>query len=151
VVPPDSRPIPRHSGATQEHCYPDVSDFAYRAVTVYGAPFQATSAVIQTGRVQVLQPRNPKGFRFGLSPFRSPLLRTSRLISLSCRYLDVSVPSVRSPKGVTIIADGRVSPFGNLGFNGYVLLAPAYRSLSRPSSPLCAQASSIRSHSLDVH
>ena len=151
MVPLDSRPTPRRSGATQEHCYLIIADFTYRAITVYGAPFQATSAVILMRRLQVLQPRIPKGIRFGLRPFRSPLLRTSRLISLSCRYLDVSVPDVRSPLGVTVIADGRVSPFGNPGFNAYVQLALAYRSLSRPSSPLCAQASSIRFHSLDVH
>ena len=29
----------------------------------------------------------------------------------------------------------RITPFGNPGVNGYVLLTPAYRSLSRPSSP----------------
>jgi hypothetical protein len=38
----------------------------------------------------------PQGPRFGLYPFRSPLLRASRLISLSTRYLDVSVPRVSS-------------------------------------------------------
>jgi hypothetical protein len=32
-----------------------------------------------------------------------------------------------------------------------VLLTPAYRSLPRPSSPLCAQASSIHFRSLDIH
>ena len=39
----------------------------------------------------------PQGPRFGLYPFRSPLLRASRLISLSSGYLDVSVPRVSSP------------------------------------------------------
>ena len=34
----------------------------------------------------------PQGPRFGLYPVRSPLLWASRLISLSSRYLDVSVP-----------------------------------------------------------
>ena len=38
----------------------------------------------------------PQGPRFGLYPFRSPLLRASRLISLSTGYLDVSVPLVSS-------------------------------------------------------
>ena len=38
----------------------------------------------------------------------------------------------------------RVAPFGNLRITGYLLLTAAYRSLSRPSSPLRAKASSIR-------
>ena len=40
----------------------------------------------------------PQGPRFGLCPVRSPLLRASRLISLSSGYLDVSVPQVSSPR-----------------------------------------------------
>ena len=91
----------------------------------------------------------PQGPRFGLYPFRSPLLRASRLISLSTGYLDVSVPLVCSPCGVTAIADGRVSPFGNLGIIACVPLPQAYRSLPRPSSPSCAQASSTCFRSLD--
>ena len=93
----------------------------------------------------------PQGPRFGLYPFRSPLLRASRLISLSTGYLDVSVPLVCPPAcaGVTAIADSRVSPFGHLGIIACVPLPQAYRSLPRPSSPSCAQASSTCFHSLD--
>ena len=43
----------------------------------------------------------------------------------------------------------RITPFGNPGVNGYVLLSPAYRSLSRPSSPYSSQASAIDLYSLD--
>ena len=42
----------------------------------------------------------------------------------------------------------RITPFGNPGVNGYVLLSPAYRSLSRPSSPDSSQASAIDLYSL---
>src|SRR5688572_1581805 len=42
-----------------------------------------------------------------------------------------------------------VSPFGHPGITGRVLLPPAYRSLPRPSSPPCAQASPARLRSLD--
>ena len=42
-----------------------------------------------------------------------------------------------------------VSPFRNLRFIGYLLLAAAYRSLSRLSSALSAKASTLRSYSLD--
>ena len=38
----------------------------------------------------------------------------------------------------------RVPPFGHRGINGYLLLHPAFRSLSRPSSPTRDQASHIR-------
>ena len=44
----------------------------------------------------------------------------------------------------------RVSPFRNRRFNGYLLLAAAYRSLSRLSSALSAKASTLRSYSLDL-
>ena len=96
-------------------------------------------------------PTTPRsqGPRFGLYPFRSPLLGASRLISLSSGYLDVSVPRVSSPCGVTAISDGRVSPFGHLGINACVPLPQAYRSLPRPSSPSCAQASPTCFRSLD--
>ena len=43
----------------------------------------------------------------------------------------------------------RVSPFGYLRINGYLLLTAAFRSLSRPSSALSAKASTLRSFLLD--
>ena len=43
----------------------------------------------------------------------------------------------------------RITPFGNPGVAGYVLLTPAYRSLSRPSSPCSSKASAINLYSLD--
>lgn len=67
----------------------------------------------------------------------------------SCRYLDVSVPSVCFPCGMTWLAPCRVSPFGHLGITACVQLPRAYRSLPRPSSPLCTQASSTCFRSLD--
>ena len=42
----------------------------------------------------------------------------------------------------------RVVPFGNPRIKGYLHLPAAYRSLSRPSSPVRAQASTIRSYLL---
>ena len=42
----------------------------------------------------------------------------------------------------------QVVPFGNLRIKGYLHLPEAYRSLSRPSSPLSAQASTIRPYLL---
>ena len=43
----------------------------------------------------------------------------------------------------------RVSPFGHLRINAYVRLPEAFRSLSRPSSPVRAKASTVRPFSLD--
>ena len=44
----------------------------------------------------------------------------------------------------------RVSPFGHLRVTGYLLLAAAFRSLSRPSSALSAKASTLRSSLFDL-
>ena len=41
-----------------------------------------------------------------------------------------------------------VAPFGNHRINGYLRLPDAYRSLSRPSSPLRAKASAMRPYLL---
>lgn len=50
---------------------------------------------------------------------------------------------------VTRLTARRVSPFGHRGLNACVPLPRAYRSLPRPSSPLCAQASPTYVRSLD--
>ncbi len=50
---------------------------------------------------------------------------------------------------MTVIADRRVSPFGHPGLTACVRLPLAYRSLPRPSSPPCAQASPTGLLSLD--
>ena len=50
---------------------------------------------------------------------------------------------------MTELAPSRVAPFGHPRINACVPLPLAYRSLPRPSSPLCAQASSTCYRSLD--
>jgi hypothetical protein len=67
-------------------------------------------------------------------------------VFFSTGYLDVSVLRVSSmPKHSYRSSTDRVAPFGNLRIKGYLLLPAAYRSLSRPSSPLRPKASTIRS------
>ena len=44
------------------------------------------------------------------------------------------------------VLPARVSPFGNLRVDGYLLLTAAYRSLSRPSSAPDAKSFSLRSY-----
>ena len=57
-----------------------VVSFGYRAFTVYGRPFQTVRLPIP---IVCPEPYNPEVqvLRFRLAPFRSPLLRGSRLIS----------------------------------------------------------------------
>src|SRR6476659_8705717 len=52
-------------------------------------------------------------------------------------------------RGMTGVATSRVAPFGHLGITACVPLPRASRSLPRPSSPPCAQASPTCLHSLD--
>ena len=92
----------------------------------------------------------PQGDRFRLGPVRSPLLRASQLISLPLGTEMFQFPRFASRlRGMTTLARRRVSPFGHPGINACVPLPLAYRSLPRPSSPSCAQASSICFRSLD--
>ena len=60
---------------------------------------------------------------------------------LSYRYLDVSVPCVRFTIlciQIAILIAQWVSPFGYPRINAYSQLPTAFRSVSRPSSPLIA-------------
>ena len=136
------------SGVTQEIHYADHIVFAYRAITVSGAPFQGTSTDFD---LRVRGSYNPAPTRRTVWPVPVSLA-TTRGISFdfsSSGYLDVSVPLVCSACAVTGFASCRVSPFGHLGINACVPLPRAYRSLPRPSSPLCAQASPTYFLSLD--
>ena len=61
-------------------------------------------------------------------------------------FLHIPMNSVYDDK----VLPYRVSPFGNLGVNGYLLLTRAYRSLSRPSSAPDAKSFSLRSLQLNL-
>ena len=101
-------------------------------------------------RPRVLQPRSHQETGLGLGPFRSPLLRTSRLISLPPGTEMFQFPGFASLRRVmTGIPARRVAPFGHLGITACVPLPRASRSLPRPSSPPCAQASPTCLPSLD--
>ena len=67
----------------------------------------------------------------------------------SSGYLDVSVHRVSPPtsRGTTT-SSWWVFPFGHLRITSYLPIPAAYRSLSRPSSPLRAKAFTIRSYLL---
>ena len=79
------------SGVTQEIHYAHHIVFAYRAITVYGAPFQGTSTDFD---VRVRGSYTPAPTRRTVWPVPVSLA-TTRGISFdfsSSRYLDVSVP-----------------------------------------------------------
>ena len=84
--------------------------------------------------------------RFGLIPVRSPLLGESLYCFLFLQVLRC-FSSLRSPPYYGM--DSRPSacwvvPFGNPRIKGHLHLPEAYRSLSRPSSPPRAKASTRR-------
>ena len=61
------------------------------------------------------------------------------IVFYSSGYLDVSVPQVRPPINRSNMSSTCwVAPFGYLRIKSYVLIPAAFRSLSRPSSPLRA-------------
>ena len=99
--------------------------------------------------MQVLQPRSASWPVWALPRSLAATSRISVDYS-SCRYLDVSVPCVRSLVATllttesSILSDDGVTPFGNLRFKAY-LTAPRSISLSntRPSSPPTAKISTI--------
>ena len=101
-------------------------------------------------------------FRFGLFPFRSPLLWKSIFLSneRTCFFLFLRLlRCFSSPGSPPYVMDWRmdtwgmlmwVSPFRHLRIKGYLLLPVAFRSLSRLSSALSAKASTLRSFLLDL-
>ena len=138
------------SRRTQELYYDRHLSFAYRALTVCGPPFQGSSAAF-AHRVRRSYNPDMQARRFRLRPFRSPLLRASRLISLPPGTEMFQFPGFASAsQRMTGLAPRRVAPFGHLGITACVPLPRAYRSLPRPSSPLCAQASPTCHLSLDL-
>ena len=93
-------------------------------------------------------PRAPRRPRFGLAPFRSPLLGGSLLFSFP------PPTGMFRFGGFASILDGcrasarRVAPFGHPRIYGRSRLPVDFRGLPRPSSPPGAKASSVRPNSL---
>ena len=79
----------------------------------------------------------------GLVPVRSPLLRESLLISFPQGTEMFQFPWFASTpyKFRCRYPYGWVAPFGHSGIKASWRLPQTYRSLARPSSPLCAKAS----------
>ncbi len=102
-----------------------------------GCPTPFGSPVLFSTRIrQALQPRPRKRERFGLLPFRSPLLWEYSLFLWVLRCFSspgsllVPMCSARDLLGLP----GGVSPFGHLRIDGCSRLPEAFRSVPRPSS-----------------
>ena len=80
MVPLDSHEVSRASQYSGTGCV--LFGFEYGAITRCGGAFQLASSAYSRIAYAGLQPRMVETTRFGLFPFRSPLLWESRLISL---------------------------------------------------------------------
>jgi hypothetical protein len=147
VVPPNSGRVSRarsYSGSCQERR----RAFAYGAFTLYGDGFhrlplarhfvtlRPPCGTIKTGpttprrqRPQAIAPS-----RFGLFPFRSPLLRESMFLSLPpatkmFQFAGLPPPTLCVQVGVPAHYHGWVSPFGNPRIKAW---SAAPRGLSQP-------------------
>ena len=155
----DSRRISRvrrYLGNPTEVCM----SFAYRALTFCGATFQNASTrqqicnSVEDLALLLLAPTTPNWqrrqaltpARFGLIPFRSPLLRESLLLSLPqgtemFQFPWFPLTALCVQAGVTGHYPSRVSPFGHPRITACSQLPEAFRCLPRPSSALGAKAS----------
>ena len=119
--------------------------FVYGAVTRYGRTFQNVPLARRLPRRGPTTPPRPEPRRFGLIPVRSPLLGESFLFSLPAGTKMFQFPAYASALKADSSPSGCwVVPFGNPRINGHLRLPAAYRSLSRPSSPAGAKASTVR-------
>ncbi len=101
-----------------------------------------------TPRGQRLRPYAPP--QFGLFPFRSPLLWESLLLSLPPGTEMFQFPGFASGESPDDrVHPGQVSPFGHPRIKACLRLPEAFRSLPRPSSPVCAKASTPCPESLE--
>ena len=93
-------------------------------------------------------PRAPRRPRFGLAPFRSPLLGGSLLFSFPPTTGMFRFVGFASMIHGCHACAWRVAPFGHLRIHGRSRLPADFRGLPRPSSPPGAKASSVRLASL---
>ena len=138
MVPANSNrasPTPSYSGYP-----PRTFLYPYAALTLYGRPSQ-TFQVLSGAIMQVLLPqlgRNPAGL--GCSAFARHYLRNHYCFLLLCLlrcFSSAGLPSPLTGRNNTPSAYW-VAPFGYPRINSYVPIPAAFRSLSRPSSPLRA-------------
>lgn len=130
------------SGATQDSTRA-CRVFAYGAVTLFRLPFQVIRLTVQVPHRGPTTPDRQVD-PVWTGPFS--LATTWGIASLSFppltemfHFRGLALPCLCVQHGITIA--GWVFPFGDLRIKAYVRLPEAYRSLSRPSSPVVAKAS----------
>ena len=144
MVPADSRRISRDPRYSGYHWAASV--FMYGTFTLCGAPFQTPPFHFC---VPCRGPTTPRRHCYRLGLGSSPFAR--HYWGNHCYFLFLRVLRCFSSPGSpphygedSRPSGGWVVPFGNLGVNGHLRLTQAYRSLSRPSSPPRAKASTRR-------
>ena len=115
----------------------------YGTVTPYGRPFQGVPLDGFLAMSWSYNPVTASTATVWATPLSLATTRGIILIFSSCGYLDVSVPHVRPGHAGDGPPARRVAPFGHPRIKGYLLLPVAFRSLSRPSSPPRAKASTV--------
>ena len=138
MVPANSCKIPRvphYSGARIT-----VLNFRVHVYHALWRAFPHPSANLSCPLCLVPRPQLSKPNWFRLFRVRSPLLTESLLFSLPRGTEMVHFPRLALSALYIQAVVYWVPPFGNRRVNGYVLLTVAYRSFSRPSSPLSAKA-----------
>ena len=117
--------------------------YLYRTITLYRLPFQVVP-VLLASNIVVLQPQNCRNNSgLGSYAFARHYSRNHYcflLLRLLRCFSSAGSPSYRSNTSSMYW----VAPFGYLRIKSYVPIPAAFRSLSRPSSPLRAKASPIR-------
>jgi hypothetical protein len=124
-------------------CQTGRSDFCVRVYHALWRAFPHPSANRSDPLCLVPRPHLSKPRWFRLFRFRSPLLPESLLFSLPSGTEMVHFPELARSLLCIQRVVYRVPPFGNRRVSGYVLLTVAYRSFSRPSSPLSAKAFTV--------
>ena len=144
MVPPDSdrvSPAPPYSGSSYVWIRFQIPGFhGLRPAFPGRSPSKSKSMSLS------FNPRHAVTPRVWAAPRSLATTCGITVVFSSCGYLDVSVPRVRPTFRGNRSSTYWVPPFGNPRINGYLRLPAAYRSLSRPSSPLRAQASPVRSY-----
>ena len=153
VVPTYSYEIPRAS--YYSGYYHVSSSFIYWTFTVYGMLSQ-TFLLDLLNQLYSPLPQMYYYFWFRLLLFRSPLLQESSFLSFPVTtqmFQFITFPLICYFTHILITNHFLLVEFPHsdiCGYNGYLLLPTAFRSLSRPSSALGAQAFSLRSQQLNL-
>ena len=142
MVPADSDRISRVPPYSGYHYL--LSAYVYGPITPFGQTFQTVPLRINSNRV-VLQPQNClNNSGLGYSPFDRHYLGNHYCFLFLRLMRCFSSPGLPPDCSGYHDCSWWVVPFGNPRIDSYLPIPAAYRSLSRPSSPLRAKASSVR-------